>query len=383
MTEAKTVVVPLTGANYCTWKIQCKMSLMRDGLWGIVSRAETSPDAGTERYAKFITRRDRALAAIVLSVDPSLLYLLGDPTDPAAVWDKLSSQFQRKTWANRLALRRRLHSLKLKEGQSIQEHVKNMTEIFNELAIIGDNISDEDRVVYLLASLPESFDVLVTALEANATVPEMETVMERLLHEERKLKEKDPSITTESEGAMTLKHRRKGSRCHYCYKFGHIQRNCREKEKKQKSELEKHHHRSTRTEQKVNSAETRKLQSSSEDEVGLVHQHVFSADGVNEYTGTQWIIDSGATSHICSDRGLFVELKRLERPLDVVLGDGRVLQTNHCGSVNLCLKSGSLTRRCKLHNVLFVPQLTYCLLSVSKAVEKGIQFTFNEKGCIV
>ena len=97
MTEAKTVVVPLTGANYCTWKIQCKMSLMRDGLWGIVSRAETSPDAGTERYAKFITRRDRALAAIVLSVDPSLPYLLGNPTDPAAVWDKLSSQFQRKT----------------------------------------------------------------------------------------------------------------------------------------------------------------------------------------------------------------------------------------------------------------------------------------------
>ena len=127
MAEAKTVVVPLTGANYCTWKVQCKMSLMRDGLWGIVSRAETPPETGSERHAKFITRRDRALAVIVLSVDPSLLYLLGDPTDPAAVWDKLSSQFQRKTWANRLALRRRLHSLKLKEAQSVQEHVKNMT----------------------------------------------------------------------------------------------------------------------------------------------------------------------------------------------------------------------------------------------------------------
>ena len=178
MAEAKTVVVPLTGTNYCTWKVQCKMSLMRDGLWGIVSRAETSPETGSERYAKFITRRDRALAAIVLSVDPSLLYLLGDPTDPAAVWDKLSSQFQRKTWANQLALRRRLHLLKLKEGQSVQEHVKNRTEIFNKLAIIGDNISDKDRVVYLLAGLLESFDVLVNALEANSTVPEMETVVE-------------------------------------------------------------------------------------------------------------------------------------------------------------------------------------------------------------
>ena len=359
------------------------MSLLCDGLWEIVSKTETPPKTGTEHHAKFITRQDPALATIAFFFDPSLLYLLGDPTDPAAVWDKLSSQFQRKTWANRLALRRRLHSLKLKEAQSVQEHVKNMTEIFNELAIIGDNISDEDRVVYLLASLPESFDVLVTALEANSTVPEMETVVERLLHEERKLKEKDPSSMTESEGAMTLKHRRKGLRCHYCNKFGHVQRNCREKEKKQKSEFQKHHRRSTRPEQTVNSAETRKQQSSSEDEVGLVHQHVFSADGVNEHTGTRWIIDSGATSHICSDRSLFVELKRLEQPVDVALGDGRVLQAKHRGSVHLRLKSGSLTRRCKLHNVLFIPQLAYCLLSVSKAVEKGVRFTFNEKGCIV
>ena len=31
-----------------------------------------------------------------------------------------------------------------------------------------DNISEEDRVVHLLASLPDSFGVLVTALESNA-----------------------------------------------------------------------------------------------------------------------------------------------------------------------------------------------------------------------
>ena len=66
MAEGKTVVVPLTGPNYCTWKIQCKMSLMRDGLWGIVSKTEDEPEAGrTERHTKFVTRRDRALAIIV------------------------------------------------------------------------------------------------------------------------------------------------------------------------------------------------------------------------------------------------------------------------------------------------------------------------------
>ena len=33
-----------------------------------------------------MTRSDRALAIIVLAVDLSLLYLLGDPKDPRAVW---------------------------------------------------------------------------------------------------------------------------------------------------------------------------------------------------------------------------------------------------------------------------------------------------------
>ena len=165
MAETKIAIVPLTGANYPTWKVQCKMSLMKDGLWGIVNKSETAPAEGTDGYSKFITRRDRALAIIVLSVNPSLLYLIGDPTDPVDVWKKLSTQFQKKTWANKLALHRRLHLLRLK-GQSVQDHIKAITEIFNELSVIGDKINDEDRVVYLLASLSDSYEMLVTALEA-------------------------------------------------------------------------------------------------------------------------------------------------------------------------------------------------------------------------
>ena len=55
--------------------------------------------------AKHLLRRDRASMMIVLSVDPTLLYLLGpDPENPAVVWKKLADQFQKKTWANKFAL---------------------------------------------------------------------------------------------------------------------------------------------------------------------------------------------------------------------------------------------------------------------------------------
>ena len=73
MAESKAnTIVPLNGANYPTWKVQCRMALVRDGLWEIVSGTETAP-AGGDGRSKFLARRDRALATIVLAVEPSLL----------------------------------------------------------------------------------------------------------------------------------------------------------------------------------------------------------------------------------------------------------------------------------------------------------------------
>ncbi len=153
MAESKSTVVPLCGSNYPTWKLQCCMTLMKHGLWSIVDGSETAPaeGAGQDAIHKFACRKDKALA---LSVEPSLLYLLGEPDDPVAVWKKLGDQFQKKSWANKLELRCRLYSLKLDEGGLVQAHIKTMMEVFDGLSVLGDPISDEDRVVYLLASLP-------------------------------------------------------------------------------------------------------------------------------------------------------------------------------------------------------------------------------------
>ena len=148
MAEIKTVIVPLNGKNYPTWKVQCRMALMKESLWGIISGTEETPgedNADTRR--KFMARRDRALAIMVLAVDPLLLYLLGDPEDPKAVWKKQEEQFQPKAWSNKLQLRRKLYALKLKKGGSVNEHIKTMSEIFKGLAVIGDAVSEEDRVV--------------------------------------------------------------------------------------------------------------------------------------------------------------------------------------------------------------------------------------------
>lgn len=112
---------------------------------GNLSGTETAHEGGNH-LTKFLARRDRTLATVVLAVDLSLLHLIDDPDDPVNAWTTLQNQFQKKTLANKLALRRRLHSLQLRDGESVQDHIKAMTELFNELArpIVGDAIEEED-----------------------------------------------------------------------------------------------------------------------------------------------------------------------------------------------------------------------------------------------
>ena len=107
---------------------------------------EPDEDANNAGWRKWVERKDRALANIVLAVEPSLLYMLGDPKDPADVWQKLADQFEKKSWANKLALRRKLYSLRLKENESVQNHIKSMVEIFESLSVVGYVVEEEDRV---------------------------------------------------------------------------------------------------------------------------------------------------------------------------------------------------------------------------------------------
>ena len=72
-------------------------------------------------------------------MSPKLLYLIGDPNDPEVVWVRPKfNQFQRKTLANRLRLRRKLNNLKLSAGGCMQDHLKTLIGIYDELSVIKD-----------------------------------------------------------------------------------------------------------------------------------------------------------------------------------------------------------------------------------------------------
>ncbi len=355
-------IIQLENNNYPTWRLQCQMALMKDGLWSIVNGTEKKPDK-QEEVTKFNKNCDKALAVIVLSISPSLLYIIGEPSNPVEVWQKLADNFVKKTWANKLHLRKKLYSLKLEEGGSVQNHIKTMLETFSALSVVGDTVTEEDKVVHILASLPESYNMLVVAFEACQDVPKLDTVIERLLHEERK----SENVDLQKGLAATSKRNAgrgnsRGVRCYGCNAYGHIHRHCPETKMKG----------------------YRAHNARNEDHSPEVSLNAVLSTSDTTVTGkdTSWIIDSGATCHMCNDKDMFIEFRELHTVQLVKLGDGKSVKATGRGNIKLEVIVQGELKMCVLNDVLCVPDLAYNLLSIPKASSKIEKSVFFNDRCV-
>ena len=66
-------MVSLKGCNYATWKVQAKMTLMKEGLWRIVDGTESVSTMPATAVAAYNCRTYKALVTLLLSMEPSLL----------------------------------------------------------------------------------------------------------------------------------------------------------------------------------------------------------------------------------------------------------------------------------------------------------------------
>ena len=369
--------------NCPAWKLQARMALIRDDLWEIVSGSEKAPEeaATADAQKKFKSRSNKALSMIVLSMKPELHYHIGrEPKDSVAVWKLLANHFERKTWGNCYELWKRLMSMprmkEIRDGGSIDKHLKSMQETFDSLAVLEDPVSEKKQVMFILASLPESFQTMVTALAASTEdVPSLADVKEKLRSEELKQKQAGPGHEDDQGKALAVGHGPRHSFpkskliCHFCGKPGHFKRNCR------KWAAEKKNEQSTGSGQKQSASPA---EASDDDmESMMITTHAFST-----VSNGKWIVDSGATSHMCNDREQFVNFKELLNKQAVTLGDGHTLDGTGIGTVKIetLLPDGN-SQKCRLEKVLYLPNLSYNLLSVSKAAETGHTTSFSSTSC--
>ena len=104
----------------------------------------------------------------------------------ASIWKNLHELYEKNTVANRVFLMKKLYNHKIKEGIFIAEHLNEFNVITNQLASIKITLDDEIRPIWLMCSMPDSWENSIVDFSTLAPVVTLkfDNVSSSLMNEE-------------------------------------------------------------------------------------------------------------------------------------------------------------------------------------------------------
>jgi hypothetical protein len=265
----------------------------------------------------------------------------------------------------------------MRDGDLVTEHLNAFNTVVSQLVSVDIKISDEDKCISLLCSLPDSWDSLVMAIGSNTISLKFDKVVSYLLLEEMRQKNMEAKSTyalfargcsqeinrcKSSSGRSKSKGRSKSPGnfvkiCWICGKEGHYKKQCRSKVEKKKRSKE--------------SPSTK--ENTSKEEGGDVYLASSSTHADHE----AWLVDSGASFHMTLHREWFYEYERYDGG-NVFLGDDSKTKIIGRGKFKLRLIYGRIRI---LPSVLHIPELARNLIFVRKMDDAGAKTIFEKETC--
>ena len=123
----------------------------------------------------------------------------------AGLWAKLENLYMTKSLANRLYIKKKMFSLKMIEGASLNEHIDEFNKVCDELETIDEGLNDESKALLLINSLPKSYEHFVDALLYERQTLSLEEVKFAL--GTKKLKDKQDNLKNESSKGLMARGR--------------------------------------------------------------------------------------------------------------------------------------------------------------------------------
>ncbi|UYV76897.1 hypothetical protein LAZ67_14002326 [Cordylochernes scorpioides] len=282
-------------------------------------------------------------------------------------------------------------NLKLEEDKDMQQHITTMMELVDKLRTIGETLKDSHITAILLCSLPKSYSNLITMLESR---PDDELTLEftknKLLDEHTRRVESSKDESTESKALKSL-HKASSQRrekekkfCSFCHKPNHSKEECWHYQKRNNSnkEYKYENFRRGNVPKYTNQSSVTQEQPTNQRTTKGPNPKALNCTQ-REASVHNWFVDSGATSHMAYDESFFTALNR-EQTQNVVVANGNKLQVKGIGQgeIKVITPQGK-TDTLLLTKVLYIPELTDNLLSVSAATSNGCKVTFNRDWCTI
>jgi hypothetical protein len=171
--------VSIPGENWSIWKAKFQALLEYKRLQVAIKQPELTEGKKAPGQAKTLM--------ILHTADAYVKLLIGEPT-AAKAWKKLKENFEKKSNARVIQLRKKLRSMKLMGKQTIAEYLGEICKIKVDLEAAGQNVSDMGLAVHALNGLPEEYATLVEILEMGETELDLDAIKPKLMQREQKLK---------------------------------------------------------------------------------------------------------------------------------------------------------------------------------------------------
>lgn len=332
--------------DYASWKFAVQAYLEHEELWDCVAPIE----GGSVDSKKDVKARSK----LILLVDPMNYIHIQEAKSAKEVWTNLGKAFDDSGLTRRVGLLRELITTSLENCTSIEDYVNKIMTSAHKLRNIGFEVKDEWLGTLLLTGLPDQYKPMLMALESSGVAITADLVKTKLLQE---VKSSETGVFfTNRKKLQPIKQggTSKGPRCYSCNKYGHISRNCKVKANSNKKS-------------------DAKCDSNS-------FAAAFSTT-INSNSG--WFVDSGAAMHMTMNRSWLYD--EVPPPVGSVrAANNKELKVVCCGKVNLNVtqKDGT-TKLIQVKDVLYVPDLSTSLLSVSQIIKNKCNIKFDSKGCTI
>ncbi|KAK1941373.1 Retrovirus-related Pol polyprotein from transposon TNT 1-94 [Phytophthora citrophthora] len=96
--------------------------------------------------------------------------MVREATTAREAWETLRTFFVQKNLHNRVQLRKQLYDFEMAPGENLMDHLMQFEDLCLRLTGVGETVTDDEKLVILLGSLPAEYDGMIKLIEAHGSV---------------------------------------------------------------------------------------------------------------------------------------------------------------------------------------------------------------------